>query len=68
MYMSKIFDIYRNFKIKKYIPRKTFMINFLQIFGSLWIRKKKKVPSETVFYLLVVNSITLTKSRKFYNS
>ena len=33
--MSKIFDIYRNFKIKKYIPRKTFMINFLQIFGSL---------------------------------
>lgn len=42
MYMSKIFDIYRNFKIKKYIPRKTFMINFLQIFGSLWNRKKKK--------------------------
>ena len=35
MYMSKIFDIYRIFKIKKYIPRKTFMINFLQIFGSL---------------------------------
>ena len=37
MYMSKIFVIYINFKIKKYIPRKTFMINFLQIFG----RKKK---------------------------
>ena len=35
MYISKIFDIYINFKIKKYIPRKTFMINFLQIFGSL---------------------------------
>lgn len=48
MYMSKIFDIYRIFKIKKYIPRKTFMINFLQIFGSLWIRKKKSALRDSL--------------------